>query len=68
MTLKIVIDGNGCVSDDVAVRMVAKILDRDDGVVKFTGGLAVEIRTAKTQKSFKVVTAPAETVTASDSE
>lgn len=54
MTLKIVIDPNGCVSDDVAVRMVSKILDREDGCVPFTGGLMVEIRTAKTQKSFKV--------------
>lgn len=54
--MKIVIDGNDIVTDDVAVRMVTKILDRPDGVVNFTGGLAVEVKTGKTQRSFKVVT------------
>ena len=52
--MKIVIDGNGLVADEVALLMAHKVLDRDDGVVKFTDGFAMEIKTAKTQKSFKV--------------
>lgn len=53
--MKIVIDANGLVTDEVALLMAYKVLDRDDGTVKFTGGYAMEIRSAKTQKSFKVV-------------
>lgn len=55
--MKLVIDNGGLVSDAVALMMAYKVLDRDDGTVRFTGGLAVEIRTAKTQKSFKVTLA-----------
>lgn len=53
--MKIVIDSNELVSDAIALAMVGKILDREDGVVKFTAGLAVKIKTAKTQRSFTVV-------------
>ena len=53
--MKIVIDPNDLVSEEVAVRMALQVLEREDGTVKFTMGFAVEIRTAKTQKSFKVV-------------
>lgn len=53
--MKIVIDSNGLVSDAVALLMVGKIIEREDGVVKFTEGLAVKIKTAKTQRSFTVV-------------
>lgn len=53
--MKIVVDANDLVTPEVALMMVYKVLGRDDGTVKFTGGLAVEIKTAKTQKSFKVV-------------
>lgn len=49
------IDNGGLVADDVALRMVLKVLDRDDGTVTFTQGLAVEIKTSKTQRTFKVV-------------
>lgn len=52
--MKIVVDANDLVTDEVALMMAYKVLHRDDGLVKFTGGLAVEVRTAKTQKSFKV--------------
>lgn len=52
--MKIVIDPNGLVTPEVALMMAYKVLDRGDGTVKFTGGYAMEIRTAKTQKSFKV--------------
>lgn len=54
--MKLVIDAGGLVTDAVALSMVSQILGRDDGVVRFTDGLAVEIKTAKTQKSFKIVT------------
>lgn len=53
--MKILIDGGGLVSDAVAVAMVAKILDRPDGTVGFTRGLAVDVKTGKTQRSFKVL-------------
>ena len=53
--MKILIDSAGVVSDAVALQMALQILTRDDGTVKFSEGLAVEIRTAKTQRSFKVV-------------
>lgn len=52
--MKIVVDPNDLVTPEVAVRMALQVLDREDGTVKFTGGYAMEIRTAKTQKSFKV--------------
>ena len=52
--MKIVIDPNDLVTPEVALMMAYKVLDRPDGTVKFTGGYAVEIKTAKTQKSFKV--------------
>lgn len=52
--MKLVVDANGLVTDEVALLMAYKVLGRDDGTVKFTGGYAVEIKTAKTQKSFKV--------------
>ena len=52
---KIVIEPNGLVSDAIALAMVGKVLNRDDGTVNFTAGLAVEIKTAKTQRGFKVV-------------
>lgn len=51
---KIVIDPNGVVTELVALRMVQQILDREDGTVNFSGGLAVEVKTTKTQKAFKV--------------
>lgn len=53
--MKIVIDPNDLVTPEVALLMAYKVASRDDGTVKFTGGYAMEIRTAKTQKSFKVV-------------
>jgi hypothetical protein len=53
--MKIVIDGNGLVSDEVAVRMALQVLDRDDAVYRFSDGFAVEVKTSKTQRSFKVV-------------
>lgn len=53
--MRIVIDGGGLVTDEVALKMVLAILDRDDGTVRFTKGFAVDIRSAKTQKTFKVV-------------
>lgn len=52
--MKIVIDANGLVSNEVAMLMALKVLDRDDGTVKFTDGFAVEIRTTKTQRTFEV--------------
>lgn len=55
--MKIVIDANDLVTDEVALRMVLQVLDREDGAVKFSDGFMVEIKTAKTQKSFKVMTA-----------
>lgn len=56
--MKIVIDNGGLVTDEVALRMVLQVLGRDDGTVKFSDGYAVEIRTGKTQKTFKVVKQP----------
>lgn len=56
MILKIVIDNGGLVTDEVAVRMALQVLERDEGTLKFSDGYGVEIRVAKTQKSFKVVT------------
>ena len=53
--MKLVIDPAGLVTDAVALQMVFKILDRDDGIVRFTDGFAVLIKTSKTQKFFKVV-------------
>lgn len=53
--MKIVIVSNGLVADDVALRMCSTIVGREDGVVKFTDGLAVEIKTTKTQRAFTVV-------------
>ena len=58
--MKIVIDNGGIVSDAVALQMVLQVLEREDGTVKFSGGYAVEIKTAKTQKSFKVTLQQAE--------
>ena len=55
-TLRLVIDPNGMVGDAEALKMVLQVLDREDSTVKFTKGLAVEIRTAKTQRSFKIIT------------
>ena len=53
--MKMMIDNTaGVVTDDVALKMVAQIVDSDDGTVNFTGGLAVEIKTGKSQKTFKV--------------
>lgn len=56
--MKMMIDGGGLVTDEVALLMVAKIVDRPDSIVRFTGGLAVEVKTTKTQKAFRVVTLP----------
>lgn len=58
--MKIVIDPNDLVTPEVALLMAYKVASRDDGTVNFTGGLAVEIKTAKTQKSFKVLERAAE--------
>lgn len=55
--MKIMIDGGSLVSDEVALRMVLQIIDRGDGVYRFSDGFAIEVRTGKTQRSFKVVTA-----------
>lgn len=54
--MNIMINPNELVSDEVALRMVLQILDRDDGVIGFSGGYAVEVKTGKTQRSFKIVT------------
>ena len=53
--MKLVIDAGGLVTDAVALSMVSQVIDRADGVVRFTDGLAVVIKTAKTQKSYTVV-------------
>lgn len=53
--MKIVIDSNELVTDAVALKMVLQILDREDGDIKFTGGLMVRVKTSKTQKLFSVL-------------
>ena len=53
--MRITIDGNDLVSDSVALQMALKVLERDDGTINFTQDLAVEIKTNKTSRSYKVV-------------
>lgn len=55
--LNIMINPNELVSDEVALKMVLQILDRPDGTYRFSGDYAVEVKTGKTQRSFKVMTA-----------
>lgn len=52
--MKIVIDSNDLVKDDVALRMIEKIASREDGEVNFTQGLKVTVKTTKTQRSFVI--------------
>lgn len=52
--MKILIDNRTQLGDDVALAMAGKIMDREDGEVKFVGGYVATVKTTKVQKSFVI--------------